>query len=270
VKLGIIPDLAAEDYHADDAVGKSTLWRLHTATPAHAKFSVVETTPAMDIGTAIHTAVLEPHRFGSAVVCGPVDRRGKKWTEALEANPGALVLPAGDYENVLRLRDAVMKDPIVASLPSEFAMIEHSAFWVDPETDVRCKCRPDLYRGDQSLIVDLKSTGDATSQIWLKRALDMGFHCQDAIYRDGWEAAGGEAVEHFLFLVVERDPPFAHAIYELGQAEKDLGRRIARKALQKYAQCLKANEWPGHEGGVRVMTFPEGVFARESWEGTYQ
>jgi hypothetical protein len=270
MRTGIIPDLPAEDYHADDAVGKSTLWRLHVATPAHAKFSTVETTPAMDRGTAIHTAVLEPHRFESSVICGPADRRGKKWTEAQEANPGALVLPQSEYEMVLRLRDTVMRDPIVQSLPSEFAMIEHSAFWSDPETGVRCKCRPDLYRGDQSLMVDLKSTGDATPQIWLKRALDMGFHLQDAHYSRGWQLADGGDVNNFIFLVVERDPPFAHAIYELGAAERDLGRRIARAAIGRYAECLKANDWPGHEGGVRVMTFPEGVFARESFEGTYQ
>lgn len=269
MRLGIYPDLAAEDYHADGAVGRTTLWRLHTATPAHAKYAEVQSTPEMDQGTAIHTAILEPHRFDKAVVCGPADRRGKKWGEAVEANPGALVLPQPAYERVLQLRDAVMKDPIVRSLPSEFAMMEHSAFWNDPETEVRCKCRPDLYRGDQSLIVDLKSTGDATAQIWLKRALDMGFHVQDGHYSRGWELAGGGVVDHFLFLVVERDPPFSHAIYELGPSERHLGRRIAKKALEKYAECLRADEWPGHEGGVRVMTFPEGVFARESFEGVY-
>jgi hypothetical protein len=264
-----IHQIPAEEYHADPAVGRTTLWRLHVATPAHAKFQSIETTPEMDIGTATHTALLEPHRFEKAVICGPVDRRGKKWGEAVAANPGALVLPQPTFEKVLRLRDTVMKDPIVQSLPSEFAAMEHSAVWRDAETNLMCKCRPDLYRGDQSMIVDLKTTGDATKQTWLRRAMDFGMHLQASWYSDGWQLAGGGDVETFLFLVVERDPPFAHALYELGPGEVDLGRRIGRKALQKYMECARADDWPGHMEGVQVMTFPEHVYSREAFDGTY-
>lgn len=264
-----IHDIPAEVYHADPAVGRTTLWRLHVATPAHAKYQVIETTPEMDVGTAAHIAILEPHRFESAVICGPKDRRGNAWKEAIAEYPAALVLPQPTYEKVLRLRETVMRDPIVRSLPSEFAMMEQSAFWLDEPTGVMCKCRPDLYRGDQNLMVDLKTTGDATKQSWLRRALDFGMHLQSSFYPDGWQIADGGDVDNFLFLVVEREPPFAHSIYELGQAEKDLGRRIARKALDKYAACAKSNEWPGHEPGVQIITYPEGTFARESFEGTY-
>lgn len=266
---GIYSDLDLAAYHATGAVGKSTLWTLHSKTPAHTRTESEEPTADMEFGTACHSAILEPHRFDKAVICGPADRRGKKWAEALEANPGALVLPAPAFEKVLRLRDTVMRDQIVRQLPSEFAMIEHSAFWVDEETQLLCKCRPDLYRGDQNMIVDLKTTGDATKQVWLSRAMNMGYHVQDAHYSEGWQYHGG-IVDTFLFLVVERDPPFAHAIYELGNAEKGLGKRIARKALQRYAECARADEWPGHDEGVQIMNFPEGVFVRESFEGIYQ
>lgn len=265
----IIADMSAAEYHGADAVGKSSLWTLHTKTPAHVSGQEDESNSDMDFGTAVHCAVLEPHRFDAAVIRGPEDRRGNKWKDALAEHPSSLVLPSPVFDRVLRLRDTVMRDPIVQNLPSEFAMIEHSAFWMDFETAVKCKCRPDLYRGDQSLIVDLKTTGDATKHTWLKRAMDMGYHVQDAWYSDGWALADGGDVDTFLFLVIERDPPYAHAIYELGLSERDLGRRIARKALERYATCLKANDWPGHENGVQVMTFPEGVFARESYDGTY-
>ena len=266
---GIYSDLGSEAYHATKAVGKSALWTLHCKTPAHVHGAEDEGNPDMDFGTAAHVALLEPHKFDKAVIRGPEDRRGNKWKDALAEHPNSLVLPSPVFEKVLRLRDIVMLDPIVQSLPSEFAMIEHSAFWVDAETELLCKCRPDLYRGDESLMVDLKTTADATKQTWLRRAMDMGYHVQDAWYTDGWQEAGGGAVDTFLFLVVEREPPFAHAIYELGPGEKDLGRRIAGKALDKYAECKRTGRWPGHMPGVQTMTFPEHVYSKEVFDGVY-
>lgn len=266
---GIYSEMGLAEYHASAAVGKSTLWTLHCKTPAHTRTASEEPTPDMEFGTACHSAILEPHKFDKAVIRGPEDRRGNRWKEAVAEHPNSLVLPAPAFEKVLRLRDTVMRDPIVQKLPSEFAMIEHSAFWVDEETGLLCKCRPDLYRGDESMIVDLKTTGDATKQTWLRRAMDMGYHVQDAHYTYGWQEADGGAVDTFLFLVVERDPPFAHAIYELGPGEKDLGHRITRKALQRYAECAKANDWPGHSHGVQVMTFPEHVYSKEVFDGIY-
>lgn len=266
---GIYPEMGNEAYHSAPAVGKSALWTLHCKTPAHVHGSEDESNSDMDFGTAVHTALLEPHRFDAAVVRGPENRRGNAWKDALAEHPNSLVLPAPLFEKVLRLRDTVMRDPIVQQLPSEFAMKEHSAFWIDEETQMLCKCRPDLYRGDESLIVDLKTTGDATKQTWLRRAQDLGYHLQHAWYQDGWMEAAGGGVETFLFLVVERDPPFAHAIYELGPGEQDLGRRIGRKALRRYAECARANNWPGHMEGVQVMTFPEHVYSKEAFDGTY-
>lgn len=269
VTPGVYPELGAEAYHSARAVGKSSLWTLHCKTPAHVHGSEDEPSSDMDFGSAVHVAVLEPHRFDRAVIRGPEGRRGNKWKDALAEHPNSLVLPSPLYDKVLRMRDTVMRDPIVRQLSSEFAMIEHSAFWRDEETGLMCKCRPDLYRADESLMVDMKTTGDATKQAWLKRAMDMGYHVQDTWYSDGWQRAAQEPVDTFLFLVVERDPPFAHAIYELGPGEKDLGRRIARKALQRYAACAKANDWPGHMSGVQVMTFPEYVYSKEVFDGIY-
>ena len=53
-------DLSNGEYHAHPARSKSYLWTLHSETPAHAELSAGKTTKAMDLGTAVHTAVLEP------------------------------------------------------------------------------------------------------------------------------------------------------------------------------------------------------------------
>ena len=269
MKDGIYPELGMSEYLAAKAASSSKMWTLHTKTAAHVAESDDKSSADQDYGTAVHTAVLEPHKFGSYVVRGPADRRGNKWKHAVAEHPNSLVLPAPAYEKVCRLRDSVMRNPTIAALGSELAQCEYSGFWTDFETGITCKCRPDLYRPDYRLMVDLKTTTDVTREFWLRACMSLGYHAKDAWYSDGWPQAGGGEVENFLFVVIEREPPFAHAIYELGPAERDLGRRICRKSLQKYAECETKNEWPGFSSEVQPMTFPEWQFSDASFKGVY-
>lgn len=250
-------DMAAAEYHAHPARSKSYLWNLYTKTPAHAELAVKETTVAMEIGTAVHTAVLEPHRFEASVIRGPDDRRGNKWKDAVEeaAAYDRVLLTAGDYDRVQRMAEAARKLPIVRQL-CEGAVREASAFWIDEATGVECRCRPDIYHPGLQLMADLKTTADASRETWRRSAANFGYHAQEAFYTDGWTAAGGGDVDGFVFIVIESEFPHLSAAYELTPADAAEGRAAMRKALAEYKACRDSGVFPGYPEVVQELSLP--------------
>ena len=61
----------------------------------------------MTLGTAIHTAILEPDKFEAQFHKGPSDRRGNKWKDemSLAESEDKECLTAGDYDNALLIRE---------------------------------------------------------------------------------------------------------------------------------------------------------------------
>lgn len=251
-------DLPPGEYHAHPARSKSYLWKLYSGTPAHAEFSATATTGAMDLGTAVHIAALEPDRFEADVIRGPDDRRGNKWKDAVEegAAYGRLVLTSGDYDKSIRMGDAARKLPIVRQLAETQLLFEASGFWTDAATGVDCRCRPDIYCPALEIMADLKTTGDASSFTWSKRAADMGYHAQEAWYTDGWLAAGGGGVDGFVFIAIENEYPHLAAAYELTPRAVGEGRLALAKAMAVYRECRDTGQFPGYPDTVQELDLP--------------
>jgi len=254
---GIYPGISNDAYHAGPGISKSGLWTIYTQTPAHYRFADREEKAEFDFGTAVHSAILEPETFEDRVFKGPDDRRGNKWKDAqAEAtNLGKLLLTGPDYEAVQIVRDAVHADAwLCGIITGGKPMIEHSAYAIDPATGLLVKCRPDLCRQDLGVILDVKTAASAHPDAFARAVVNYGYHAQEAHYTDTWRLAGGE-VEAFAFLVVEKKKPFAFAVYELPPSIVDEGRAIISKAMATYAECTKADRWPGYAEGVQELSF---------------
>lgn len=119
-------EMPAGEYHAHPARSKSYLWKLYSETPAHAELGISDSNKAMDLGTAVHFATLEPDLFHEKLIRGPDDRRGNKWKDALDegAAYGKLVLTSGDFDKALRMGDAARKIPIVKQIAASPILAE--------------------------------------------------------------------------------------------------------------------------------------------------
>lgn len=265
MKPGVYLKLDNETYHAGPGISKSGLWTIDQQSPAHYKFpperdeESTQARAAKDFGTAAHIAILEPERFEKAVFKGPEDRRGNKWKDAEEfcQIEKKTLLVASAYDNVLAMRDAVHADPWINGIITgggKSKVIEASGYWIDPVTGELCRCRPDLYRKDLKLILDVKSTASAHPDAFARSVVNYGYHAQEAFYTDGWQACG-QKVEAFAFLAWEKKSPFAFGVYELPPPIVEEGRAIMRKSLNTYAECRKANRWPGYSEGVQELSF---------------
>lgn len=264
-------DMPAGEYHAHPARSKSYLWKLYANTPAYAEYAETETSNAMDLGTAVHLATLEPNQFDTAVIRGPDDRRGNKWKDALEEGVayGKLVLTSGDYDKALRMGEAARKLSIVRQLAETQVLFEASGFWTDPSTGIECRCRPDIYSPAFELMADLKATSDASAFAWAKVAADKGYHAQEAWYSDGWERAGGGTVDGFVFIAIESDFPHLAAAYELPPRAVEEGRMAMANSLAQYKACRDAGLFPGYPEHVQELDIPAWAYKETKPLNTY-
>ena len=260
MKPGIYPDTDEATYHGDkDSISKSGLWTLHSKTPAHYRFAPPrEREPQLDFGKAVHMAVLQPELASKKLMQGPPDRRGNKWRDAYyrAKETGALLLPEETYNEVFIIQEAAAKHPVIMKLNGSKTLYEPSAYWTEKRTGIQCRCRPDIYAPDLTLIADLKTTADASAWNWARTAGNLGYHVQEAIYTEGWQNAGGGDVEGFIFICIESKAPFCTVVYELEPSAVTEGHAVFQRALDTYKVCLANNIWPGYRTTVQPLDIP--------------
>lgn len=250
-------------YHALDAVGKSDLDKI-ARSPMHWKYAVrkEEETAAMYIGSAVHCAVLEPERFPAdyaialpTELCDRRTKEGKAQHAAfMEQHGGKTVLAFEDGALCGHIAKAVKSHPRAAALLSA-GQPEVSALWSDEEFSVRCRARFDWITPD-GLLLDLKTTLDASPRGFAKSCANFRYHVQAAWYLDGYQAATGDLPLGFVFIAVEKTPPYAIALYELDAEAIDLGRALARRDLSRYANAREFDTWPGYGDAIQPLALP--------------
>lgn len=245
-------DMEDVEYFGRKALSNSYLWRLVNQTPAHAQ--VPFSAPALEIGSATHLAVLEPERASKLIIQGPKDRRGKKWTEAKDGlTEGQILLTEKDYNDVARMRDTIWSNTFFASiLTSPDAKYERAAFFKHRGED--CKAKIDCDQPD--VIIDLKTSADASPRGFAQSVSKFGYHQQAASYRHGWNQASGAGIKTFLFLVIEKTPPFAAAVYELDAATMAEGWASYNAAIDLELQCREGKHYHAYPEERMLLSMP--------------
>jgi exodeoxyribonuclease VIII len=263
-KKGIYQNISNEDYHRGPGLSASGL-KLLAQSPAHYKYSVHETTPAMLKGTATHCAVFEPERFEEEYIVAPeLDRRTKAGKEAwagLEAS-GKNVLSAEDYTDILGMTKAIRRHSIAGELVSA-GVAEQSIYWdytaiiaEDISFTFTCKARPDYIKplSNGYLLVDLKTTQDARD--FERSSYSFGYHLQAAHYLHGFNATECGPARGFVFIAVEKTPPYGVIVYEASQEFLNRGNDEIYRLYSLYAQCSNQNTWPNYDETVRTLNLP--------------
>lgn len=266
MKPGIYTDITSTEYHAGPGVSSSQLKRVGDSM-ADFLWPKQRESSAMALGTAAHLAILEPDVFEHGVIVRPnVDRRTKagkaEYAEFIERygasiESGEIIELTEDvFAQTLRIRDAVLGHPIAAQLLSE-GRPEVSAYWIDEETGILCKCRPDWLRFE-GMEVSLKTSRSADEDRFQRDAYNFGYHLSTAYYRDGLDILG---IDHHptVHVVVETDDPRPErvACYVLDDYLVELGRAQYRAALDKIAAHNTDKEgWAGYPLEIRTLNAP--------------
>jgi exodeoxyribonuclease VIII len=274
--------MPSDDYHALDALGSSTLKKMASASPWHAwKLGLDPDRPkhepseAMKAGTLAHCAILEPAATSERYVVRPAGLHGnsnayKVWVNE-QRRFGREVITWEQMETALAQARAVREQlPEVADLLDGAGHSEVSAFWtreaVDPRTGevyiVECKCRPDRVcevDARSVVLLDVKTAKDASAEGFARAIWQYRYDIQDSWYCGGYETAADVMVMAMVYVVVESDYPHAAAAYVLDDEARALARGDIDKLVRMYAQCKRANSWPGYPNTVQSISLPSWV-----------
>lgn len=250
-----MPEQAYHNYPL--GVSKSQLDKLDRS-PAHLMFSSpTQPTRAMEIGSAIHCAILEPERFERdyLVVKGINDRRKTEFKEALKHHDSSLVLTQNEGEKVEGMQSAIQANNQAMEILKAKGMTEVSAFVECPETGVQLRCRFD-YLAHSGIALDLKKTQDVRYDKFQRSIANYRYHVQDAFYSYVYKLITGLDLDRFVFLAVEEEQPHANKLYELDTEAKQVGHRAMMDNLKTYAECNESDDWSGVVHESELISLP--------------
>jgi exodeoxyribonuclease VIII len=265
--MSIINDMPAAQYHGSDAVSNSMLTAM-AESPYHCWASFISperpqraATDAMKAGTLLHTALLEPHLMGAyAVRPDDIDARTKAGKEWAASHNGREIITQEQHDTVRQQIKALRSVQVIDDLlKSRHQAAETSVFWVDKETGLQCRARPDFmaYNGLHCVtVLDVKSTKDASPDGFGKSAAKFGYHRQAAHYTNGIEAQG-LTVDAFVFATVTSSYPFIAVSYVLDAEAAAQGFQEVAELLDLYATCKATNNWPAYGQGLQPLSLPK-------------
>lgn len=239
-----LPD---EEYFGLHAVSNSKLTDL-CASPLQYWASWRTTwkeTDAMRFGKLFHCLLLEPEEFPLRYfLIDPAERPdkskgmtatvNKEWQEMLiyrEAMAGRQPYDLEDLEKCERMKEAVYREVSAWALLDEPGLVEHAYTWQEEveyyspkryrmqQAVVEMKLKADKWLRSSGILLDLKTTNDASPKWWDRHAWEFGYHRQAAIYYDHLEG-----VEEYYVLAVETVYPYNVALYKAEPAVLEKGR----------------------------------------------
>lgn len=284
----------ADAYHADrlrpEVTLSSTLARtLLDRSPLHAFTAHPRLNPAFeptdrktfDIGRAAHRAVLGQ---GGDYVAYPADllasngaastKAAKDWAEEQRA-AGRTPLKADEVDKIGAMADATRRalaamgitlDPARSELT---ALAEVEGVWCRAMVD-NAPEQPIRFRdGARKVLVDFKTTEDATPDAMVRSVESYGYDVQAAFYLETWAAATGENRD-FLFVFTEKSPPHETSVVRLlneaghsGDWMEDAKAKTAA-ARMTWGECLRTGVWPGYPR--HILEVGARGFYRQRWQ----
>lgn len=278
-KLTELPRLTNAEYHASDGISKSML-DVVRQSPAHYHYRYLsgeyqsKTTPTLEFGSMVHSYVLEFDKFFAEYTRVPdnAPRRpttaqltAKKpsdktleaiaWWEQFDAeNKGRKIVDNEELATLHAIRASILSNKTARKL-LENGIAESSVYFTEPETETPCRVRPDWY-SSRDFIVDLKTTASAAPRAFGFSAAKYRYHVQAALYMDAFYHSFGEYPAGFVFIAVEKEPPYICACYLATPAMLDAGGNAYLQDLRRIKECQESGIWPAYGDGLMDMLFP--------------
>lgn len=251
--------MTEHEYRAAPAISRSALWKIRES-PEKFKWAMEhpeEPTPALIFGQVFHKLALEPLTFGEEFAVAPnVDRRTKEgkaaWAEFTASADGKTVITQDVFDKASEMVCALYRAPYVKKLLN--GQHEVPMFWTDEMTGEACKCRHDAVSviGGNDIIVDLKTTADASTEAFMRSAINYGYDFQAAMYSDGYEKNTGKK-PLFVFIAIEKDPPYSVNILQADELFLKRGYDVFRELIGIYHSCKETGNWYGYLGAYNAI-----------------
>ena len=217
---------------------------------------------AFDVGHAAHDAVLG---VGPELVIIDADdwrTAAAKQARDLARASGKVPILTKTADQVADMARALRAHPVASRLLHVTSgEPEVSLFWHDAEHDVDRRGRVDWLRtpdgNGRLIVVDYKTTTDASPAAIERAVVNFGYHQQAAWYRDLVIGLGLAKSAPFLFVFQETAAPYLVHVVELDPDLIAMGDDRNRQALRLFADCTERDVWPGYnDEGISSVSAP--------------
>jgi hypothetical protein len=270
--------MSMTDYLAIEAMSASGI-ELIRRSPAHFRFAQQnppKPTPAMIEGSALHTALLEPHLFegryialgqcdgikkdgqrcgyqasvyrGFSSYCGTHDpSKGEPMADGIE------VITEDALERIGGIRHSILAHPEASRFFAGQGQSELVGVWLDEQSGVLCKIRLDRDIGRAAIHCDIKTTGtSAETDAFARQVGRLGYARKCAFYRRGMAALGKPAIGSVL-IAVEAQKPHCCQAFLLDEGDIAGFQPEIDRLLGVYRECLDTGVWSGYPTGLRHL-----------------
>ena len=256
-------NISNAEYHGSGELSRSTAWSLITTCPQKVRYDLThrkESSPALIIGSAFHAATLEPGKFDDEFAVKPSEIDGKssktdhykETFKMMQKNePNKSWLTPRDYDLVMDMAASALDHPILRTHMAEQSSIIEGTGFFEME-GAKCKVRPDLYNPGAGVVIDLKSTQDASEKGFAKSVRQFGYTFQACWYMHALRLIG-EKPKQFVFLAVEKSAPHLTAAYTLSATDIDKQMANMEKACKLWATCESSGVWPSYTDDVTTL-----------------
>ncbi len=273
---GLVMDLDIDVYHHPECPGysKTSLDKIEDSPASLVSYRkrMHEPRDWGQLGNAAHVAILQPKLFEEKYVklgegLNFAMKEGK--SAKIEAEEqGKIILRHEPYLDVLGMRDAVEKHPYAKRfLLDGEAIVEGSAFWVDPDSKVLCKTRPDRFRLD-GVVAELKTTENAKKFAFQRSIVDYRYAVQAAFQMDGMRIGADYTAGYFCIIAIEKEAPYHINVFPIQPQAIEWGRRQYKRNLQQIVSCEIEGNWPArskhYPSEMIPLDLPNYVYEQEN------
>jgi hypothetical protein len=254
------------EYHGRKTHLSSTNIRTFKKNRKQFKYSLshdlVKQTKAMTDGTAVHAFFLERNKFKADFVVKPADMRlntkaGKEWAQEHQSK---IIIDSDLGNNLYEMEKSFMDSP-AKLIYDKSGQSELSYFWDDLGL-VKGKCRPDWISNDGNIVVDIKTTTDASPYGFQKSIANWGYHLQLGWYLRGLQKLGLPAKE-FIFIAIEKTPPFSVGVYRANKDMITYANDEINNLVYDIDESLKSDDFPDYTPEIMDLGLPNWMNPKE-------
>lgn len=274
--IGIHYNVAAAAYHADPcerpSLSSSIAKILIEKTPRHAWHAHPRLNPnfepkqesKFDLGSAVHELMLG--KGGGYTIINAADYKGKDAQQARQKAREAGIAPLlGDQ---YRQAVGIAKEALdaLAEMDVHPHDYRNEGVFVWEINGVLCRSMIDSIGPGLHKMWDIKTTSRGLSDFEVGQTIARyDYDLSAAFYIKAVEALLPELAGRveFSWIFVETEPPYEASVFPANETTLEFGRRKVEAAIQIWARCMAADQWPGYPRTPRKYSYP--AWAESAW-----
>jgi len=238
-------NLTNEEYHKSKRISASGLKIIYQKSVYHYLNQMPFESSAMALGTAVHTALLEPEKFSDEYLVLPkLDLRTKvgreKYKDYQEKAKGRRLLKICEADIVSKICLNFSK----YKLGRKYSLGDIESSYFAEIDGVEVRVRPDVYNQEKGFISDVKTCQYNSPDAFKRDCFKYNYPLQAYMY----SKVLGVNPREFRFIAVETKHPFSCQVYGLSEQMISYGEKCFNKALDDWKFYLDTGLVLGYSG----------------------